>query len=84
MSMRPTPPKPTRHPAEVRTKVRNMFQPRQLLKRPGNTTRTTSTPVKRVGASKFERHPAMRGIDVSPVHGRHCICKRCEEHPDSA
>jgi hypothetical protein len=23
------------------------------------------------------RHPAMRGIDVSPVHGRHCICDRC-------
>jgi hypothetical protein len=23
------------------------------------------------------RHPAMSGIDVSPVHGRHCICDRC-------
>lgn len=24
------------------------------------------------------RHPAMAGLDVSPVHGRHCICARCE------
>jgi hypothetical protein len=23
------------------------------------------------------RHPAMSGINVSPVHGRHCICDRC-------
>lgn len=23
------------------------------------------------------RHPAMSGIEVSPVHGRHCICDRC-------
>ena len=24
-----------------------------------------------------DRHPAMRGLNVSPVHGRHCICERC-------
>jgi hypothetical protein len=24
------------------------------------------------------RHPAMAGLDISPVHGRHCICERCE------
>lgn len=24
-----------------------------------------------------QRHPAMSGLDVSPVHGRHCICERC-------
>lgn len=23
------------------------------------------------------RHPAMSGLDISPVHGRHCICDRC-------
>jgi hypothetical protein len=23
------------------------------------------------------RHPAMRGLNVSPVHGHHCICDRC-------
>ena len=23
------------------------------------------------------RHPAMSGLNVSPVHGRHCICNRC-------
>ena len=22
-------------------------------------------------------HPAMRGLNVSSVHGRHCICDRC-------
>jgi hypothetical protein len=26
------------------------------------------------------RRTAM-GIDVSPVHGRHCICTRCQDHP---
>ena len=25
-----------------------------------------------------QRHPAMTGLNVSPVHGRHCICGRCE------
>jgi len=26
-------------------------------------------------------HPAMSGLSVSPVHGRHCICERCDpEH----
>jgi hypothetical protein len=24
-----------------------------------------------------QRHPAMQGIDVPPVHGHHCICDRC-------
>jgi hypothetical protein len=24
------------------------------------------------------RHPAMIGIEVSPVHGWHCICDRCQ------
>jgi hypothetical protein len=23
------------------------------------------------------RHPAMAGLNVSPVHGWHCICDRC-------
>jgi hypothetical protein len=23
------------------------------------------------------RHPTMAGLNVSPVHGRHCICDRC-------
>jgi hypothetical protein len=30
--------------------------------------------------SAQQRHPAMSGLDVSPVHGRHCICHRCERH----
>jgi hypothetical protein len=35
------------------------------------------------GSGRPERqhhHPAMNGIDVSPVHGRHCICDRCTAH----
>jgi hypothetical protein len=28
-------------------------------------------------ASTMRLHPAMRGLNVSPVHGRHCICNRC-------
>jgi hypothetical protein len=32
------------------------------------------------GQSPEDRHPAMRGLDVSPVHGRHCICNRCSQH----
>jgi hypothetical protein len=27
-------------------------------------------------------HPAMVGIQVSPVHGRHCICNRCLAQAD--
>jgi hypothetical protein len=23
------------------------------------------------------RHPAMIGLNISPVHGHHCICDRC-------
>jgi hypothetical protein len=23
------------------------------------------------------RHPAMSGLEVSPVHGHYCICDRC-------
>jgi hypothetical protein len=31
-------------------------------------------------AGTQHRHPAMSGIDVSPVHGWHCICDRCLAH----
>jgi hypothetical protein len=27
---------------------------------------------------------AMAGLEVSPVHGRHCICERCERQSSSA
>ena len=33
--------------------------------------------VKGSATAPSNRHPAMRGIDVSPVHGRHCNCSRC-------
>jgi hypothetical protein len=35
-------------------------------------------------APHSERHPAMRGLNVSPVHGRHCICDRCGQHKHAA
>jgi hypothetical protein len=31
-----------------------------------------------VAPANEHRHPAMRGLDVSPVHGRHCNCNRCD------
>jgi hypothetical protein len=37
---------------------------------------TTGRPA--AGATDYtHRHPAMRGLNVPPVHGRHCICNRC-------
>ncbi len=34
-----------------------------------------------VAKAPERRHPAMRGLDVSPVHGRHCNCRRCDSPP---
>jgi hypothetical protein len=34
--------------------------------------------------SARRRHPAMAGLNVPPVHGRHCICHRCERQANSA
>jgi hypothetical protein len=31
-----------------------------------------------VQGPEHKRHPAMAGINVSPVHGHHCICSRCQ------
>ncbi|MBO0768296.1 MAG: hypothetical protein J2O48_06385 [Solirubrobacterales bacterium] len=64
-----------------------MFQaPRQLFRR--SSAAADDRPVVDAkdaeSASERDRHPAMRGIDVSPVHGRHCICNRCEEHHNAA
>jgi len=36
-----------------------------------------------VSDESAHRHPAMRGIQVSPVHGRHCICSRCGAATDT-
>ncbi len=84
--MRIKPLKAARLPADGRTKVSNMFQPRQLLKRHSSTTVRGADPRTKLedAGKSAERHPAMRGIDVSPVHGRHCICARCEQHSDAA
>ncbi|HET9074708.1 MAG TPA: hypothetical protein VFN48_09030 [Solirubrobacteraceae bacterium] len=62
-----------------------MFHARQLFRR-SSTAPRTSGPAAKVGPSQpaTERHPAMRGLDVSPVHGRHCICGRCAQHTKAA
>lgn len=50
---------------------------------------TAATRAERIGSgdrpglgrgSEPHRHPAMSGLDISPVHGRHCICHGCERH----
>jgi hypothetical protein len=69
-----------------------MFQAsRQLFHR---TSTSTSTPTPTGGTAsqskaedakaRADRHPAMRGLDVSPVHGHHCICGRCEQDKNAA
>jgi hypothetical protein len=37
----------------------------------------SARPAETANAAQEDRHPAMRGLNVSPVHGRHCICDRC-------
>ncbi|WP_249012353.1 hypothetical protein [Conexibacter sp. DBS9H8] len=56
-----------------------MFAPRQLFTRTHSARVSVSTPASKAqeAARGPERHPAMRGIAVSPVHGHHCICGRC-------
>ena len=66
-----------------------MFQAsRQLFHRSQTSTSTTGdvdVPSDAEDAPRgIDRHPAMRGIKVSPVHGRHCICQRCEQHKNAA
>jgi hypothetical protein len=62
-----------------------MFQmPRHLFQRQNDPAQQAvampSGPGEPVSTDQ-DRHPAMRGLNVSPVHGRHCICDRCS--PDS-
>jgi hypothetical protein len=49
-----------------------------LLHHAGPVAEAPRPTVSRVSAMSA-RHPAMRGLDISPVHGRHCICGRCEQ-----
>ncbi len=39
--------------------------------------RARTSPAGAPPAPASRRHPAMSGLNVSPVHGRHCICSRC-------
>jgi hypothetical protein len=63
-----------------------MFQPRQLFHRPSSAVKNAAPPQGKAddASRRPERHPAMRGLQVSPVHGHHCICGRCEQHSDAA
>ncbi|HWK16184.1 MAG TPA: hypothetical protein VNR66_01910 [Solirubrobacteraceae bacterium] len=53
----------------------------RLIRTPGNRRRTRTVSLAPVAHSSPEeprrRHPAMAGINCSPVHGRHCICGQC-------
>jgi hypothetical protein len=49
---------------------------RPVPETPAATSSSAPAPVK----IENRRRTAM-GIDVSPVHGRHCICTRCQDHP---
>lgn len=84
--MRRNPPGTARLPAVATTNVRGMFAPRQLLKRSFGLASSTVDPSAKAEdpSQTGARHPAMRGLDVSPVHGRHCICGRCVHHTKAA
>ena len=71
--------------AETMRKVTEMFaSQRHILRRTAAPTETPSAPDAArpvADLSTAHRHPAMRGLNVSPVHGRHCICGRCSPEP---
>jgi hypothetical protein len=48
---------------------------RRLRARPAAHRPAASGESLRRGSAKL--HPAMIGLDVAPVHGRHCMCGRC-------
>ncbi len=48
--------------------------------RPQPTGRVSSDRPRSARGSEPQRHQTMSGLDVSPVHGRHCICHGCERH----
>lgn len=69
-------------PADGLLKVCAMFQmSRHLFHRQSSPAQPhvaiPGRPAEDVNRVSEARHPAMRGLNVSPVHGRHCICDRC-------
>jgi hypothetical protein len=69
-------------PADGVLKVRVMFhKSRHLFHRSDRSVESSvamsGRPAETVSTEHEARHPAMRGLNVSPVHGRHCICDRC-------
>lgn len=45
-------------------------------------TRGPAAPVTVID-TQGRRHPAMAGLNIPPVHGRHCICMRCERDAET-
>jgi hypothetical protein len=45
---------------------------------------SATPPAKVLDAAARRRHPAMAGLNIPPVHGRHCICERCERQTNTA
>jgi hypothetical protein len=68
-------------PADALLKVYVMFQKsRHLFHRRDTSVEPRVAASRRaegLAPASEDRHPAMRGLNVSPVHGRHCICNRC-------
>ena len=53
----------------------SFFRAVSVARQPREADGTTNVPAARREVTG--RHPAMSGLNVSPVHGRHCICDRC-------
>lgn len=67
-------------PMKLSLNIRATTQPRRLrLVRGGAFESVPEQPTS-------QRHPSMAGLKISPVHGHHCICRRCEtgSRPDAA
>jgi len=56
------------------TIVRRALGPRGVVAAPNH--RASEDPD--VVHMREQRHPAMARIDISPVHGRNCICDQCQ------
>ena len=44
--------------------------------------REIAEPATQAERQRLQWQPSMAGLNVSPVHGRHCICERCERLRD--
>jgi hypothetical protein len=71
--------------ADPLSMVQSMFQATRHLfhRNPTSSLQRAATaqtrPAAKPGMTDSDRHPAMRGLSISPVHGHHCICDRCSQ-----